>query len=80
MIDTVSGVDPQEAKLVGATVNLIIVGLLDFATRTMLVELGLHVKESTALPVPDEPGKVMVRGLTAQVVLGALFWAKPTAI
>src|SRR6266496_4136657 len=44
VIDTVSSVDPQEAKLVGATVNLIIVGLLDLATRRMLVELGLHVK------------------------------------
>ena len=39
-----SGVDPQEAKLVGATVKLIIVGLLDLATRSMFVELGLHVK------------------------------------
>ncbi len=76
----VSGLDPQDVKLVGATVRLIVPGLLDFAVRSMFVVLRLHVKESEALPVPDVPGNVMVSGLTAQVALGAACWAKPTAM
>ncbi len=75
-----SGLDPQDVKLVGATVRLIVPGLLDFAVRSMFVVLRLHVKESEALPVPAVPGNVMVSGLTAQVALGAACWAKPTAM
>jgi len=76
----VSGLDPQDVKLVGATVRLIVPGLLDFAVRSMFVVLRLHVKEFEALPVPAVPGNVMVSGLTAQVALGAACWAKPTAM
>ena len=51
VIVTVSGVDPHEAKLVGATVRLIIEGLLDLAVRKTFVVLGLHVKESVVEPL-----------------------------
>ncbi len=76
----VSGLEPQDAKLVGATVRLITPGLLALAVRRMLVVVGLHVKESEALPVPAVPGNVMVSGLTAQAALGAVLWARPTAM
>ena len=80
MIVTVSGVDPQDAKLVGATVRVIIVGLLDLPTSCMFVMLGLHVNESLALPMPAVLENVMVRGLTAHVALGTLVEARPTVM
>ena len=74
---------PQEAKLDGETVRLILVGLLTLVWRTTaLVTGGAHLKESPALPellVPPPPENVMLRGFVDQRAFGALLVAKPTA-
>jgi len=67
---TVSGVEPQELKLDGVAVRLILIGLLTRIRRVMSEMLGLHVNESGALPVPVVAAKVMLRGADAQVALG----------
>jgi len=67
---TVSGVELQELKLDGAAVRLIRQGLLTMTRRVMSEMLGLHVNESSALPVPVVAAKVMLRGADAQVALG----------
>lgn len=69
---------PQEEKLVGVVVRLTL-PVLALAWRTIPVALGLHVKESVALPVPAVAGKIMVRGLVAQVALGVALAENPTA-
>ncbi len=75
---TASGDAPQDGKLVGAVVRDSL-EVLTLALRTMLVEVGLHVNESLALPVPAAAAKVMVRGFVAQVALGTLEAENPTA-
>ena len=74
---------PQEAKLDGETVRLILVGLLTLVWRTTaLVTGGAHLNESPALPellVPPLPENVMLSGFVDQRAFGALFVAKPTA-
>ena len=83
MIVTVLKEGPQEAKLDGETVRLILVGLLTLVWRTTaLVTGGAHLKESPALPellVPPPPENVMLRGFVDQRAFGALLVAKPTA-
>ena len=80
---TVLNEGPQEAKLDGETVRLILVGLLTLVWRTTaLVTGGAHLKESPALPellVPPPPENVMLRGFVDQRAFGALLVAKPTA-
>ena len=66
---TVSGVEPQDAKLDGATERLTF-DVLDLAMRVMPEALGLQVKESGFVPVPTVAGNVIVTGLTAQVAFG----------
>ena len=80
---TVLNEGPQEAKLDGETVRLILVGLLTLVWRTTaLVTGGAHLKESPALPellVPPPPENVMLSGFVDQRAFGALLAAKPTA-
>ncbi len=75
---TVSGVRPQDEKLVGAVVRLSL-EVLALATTTMPAETGLHVKESLALRVLAVPAKVMVRGFAAHVALALEEAENPTA-
>ncbi len=75
---TVSGAGPQEEKLVGVVVRPIL-PVLALAWRMIPVALGMHVKESGALLVPAVAGKVMVRGLVAQVALGVALAENPMA-
>ena len=75
---TVSGVRPQDEKLVGAVVRLSL-EVLALAMRTMPVETGLHVNESLALPVPAVPAKVIVIGFVAHVALALEEAENPTA-
>ena len=66
---TVSGIEPQDAKLDGATERLTF-DVLAFAIRVIPEALGLQVKESALVPVPIVAGNVIVTGLTAQVAFG----------
>ena len=66
---TTSGIEPQDAKLDGATERLTF-DVLAFAMRVMPEVLGLQVKESGFVPVPAVAGNVIVTGLTAQVAFG----------
>ena len=61
---------PQELKLDGVAVRLILRGLLTMTRRVMSEMLGLHVNEPGALPVPVAAAKVMSRGADDQVALG----------
>ena len=63
------GVEPQDAKLEGATERLTF-DVLAFAIRVIPEALGLQVKESGFVPVPAVAGNVIVTGLTAQVAFG----------
>jgi len=63
------GVEPQDAKLEGATERLTF-DVLAFAIRVIPEALGLQVKESALVPVPIVAGNVIVTGLTAQVAFG----------
>jgi len=66
---TTSGIEPQDAKLDGATERLTF-DVLAFAMRVMPELVGLQVKESGFVPVPSVAGNVIVTGLTAQVAFG----------
>ena len=66
---TALGVEPQDAKLEGATERLTF-DVLAFAIRVIPEALGLQVKESGFVPVPTVAGNVIVTGLTAQVAFG----------
>ena len=83
MIVTVLNEGPQEAKLDGVAVRLILVGLLTLVWKTTaLVTGGAHLNESPTLPellVPSLPEKVMLSGFVDQRAFGALLVAKPTA-
>ena len=83
MIVTVLKEGPQEARLDGETVRLILVGSLTLVWRTTeLVTGGAHLNESPALPellVPPLPENVMPSGFVDQRAFGALLVAKPTA-
>jgi len=74
---------PQEAKLDGRTVRLILVGLLTLGWKmTALVTGGAHLNESPALPEllgPPLPENVIASGFVIQRDFGALLVAKPTA-
>ena len=74
---------PQEAKLEGVVVRLILVGLLTLVCRTTVpVTGGAHLNESPALPellVPPLPENVMLSGFVDQRAFGVLLEAKPTA-
>ena len=74
---------PQEAKLDGVAVRLILVGLLTLVWKTTaLVTGGAHLNESPALPellVPPLPENVMLIRFVDQRLFGALLVAKPTA-
>ena len=75
---TALGVEPQDAKLDGATERSTF-DVLAFAVRVMPEVLGLQVKESPLVPEPAVAGNVIVTGLTAQVAFGVELTAKPTA-
>ena len=66
---TRSGIEPQDAKLEGATERLTF-DVLAFAIRVIPEVVGVHVKESGFVPVPTVAGNVIVTGLTAQVAFG----------
>ena len=66
---TRSGIEPQDAKLEGATERLTF-DVLAFAIRVIPEALGLQVKESGFVPVPTVAGNVIVTGLTAQAAFG----------
>jgi len=74
---------PQEAKLEGVVVRLILVGLLTLVCRTtVLVTGGAHLNESPALPellAPPLPENVIASGFVVQRLFGAVPEAKPTA-
>lgn len=72
------GLEPQETTVDGATARRIFeVPLL--AVSVSPVSVGLHVRESWAVPVPGLSVKEMVRGLVFQMALGDEADARPTA-
>ena len=74
---TVSGVEPQDAKLEGATESATFT-VLAWATSMTFVVLGSHVKESMVLPWPAAEANVMVTGSVPQPAFGAALWIGPT--
>ena len=83
MIVTVLNDGPQEEKVDGLVVRLILAGLLTLVfSVTGSVTAGAHLNESPALPellVPPLPENVMLSGLVDQRAFGVLLEAKPTA-
>jgi hypothetical protein len=83
VIVTVLNGGPQEEKVDGLVVRLILVGLLTLVfSVTGPVTLGAHLNESPAPPellVPPLPENVMLSGFVDQRAFGVVPEAKPTA-